>query len=136
MNFYGDKLRLFRESKGLTQDELARRIQRTRQSIDNYEHGKNKPSPEIVYSLRRVLGCSIYDLSDLKPEVNDPALIHEHLVLSPDLKRIIDIVQEWDELWQSKAKAAILELQEIREREKNKAASSGDPGELLSERVG
>lgn len=128
MKFYGDKLRLFRESKGLTQDELAKRVNRKRQSIDNYEHGKNKPSPEIVYSLRRILGCSIYDLSDLKPETNDPAL-SELCSLSPDLKRIIDIVQEWDELWQSKAKAAILELQAQRETQKKSGAAESNLGE-------
>lgn len=44
---------------------------------------------------------------------------------SPDLQRIIDIVQDWDELWQSKAKQAILEL----EAQKKAGAAESDLGE-------
>lgn len=74
MLFYRGNFKILRESKKLTQEELGKKVSRTRQSIDNYENGKNKPSPSVVYDLAKALSCSIYDISDLKPKDDDPAL--------------------------------------------------------------
>ena len=48
MLFYQDNFKILRESKKITQDELGKKVLRTRQSIDNYENGKNKPSPSVL----------------------------------------------------------------------------------------
>lgn len=135
MLFYGDKLKTFRESKRLTQEELGKKINRTRQSADNYERGENNPSPEIAYALRRVLGCSIYDISDLKPEPDDPALISNHQDLSIDQKRIIDILQELPDIWQSKVVTAALEIKAEYNALKKSGEANSDPGELCVDRT-
>jgi transcriptional regulator with XRE-family HTH domain len=130
MLFYGEKLKKYRESKKLTQQELGDKVQRTRQSIDNYERGENKPTPEIAYAIRRVLGCSIYDISDLNPEPDDPALKN-------DFKKVgnhpVDdiLYKEW-EILSTENKYKVLGFIETLKKD---GASECDPGEFRADRT-
>ena len=63
-------LKELRERKGLTQDELARRINTSRSNIANYENNKNLPSVEILKRLANELGCSVdYLLEETKNRI-------------------------------------------------------------------
>lgn len=57
------KLQDFRESRHLTQAELAKASGVTQQAISNIETGKRKrPSGDTLYKLARALHCMVDDL--------------------------------------------------------------------------
>ncbi len=55
----GKKIKLLREQKGLTQTELAKHINSTKQTIFKYESGiiTNIPMDKLI-TIAKVLGCS------------------------------------------------------------------------------
>lgn len=59
------KLKLIRESRGLSQAELAKRADINVRNIRAYEQGDNeidKAQAKLLYKLSRVLGCDVEDL--------------------------------------------------------------------------
>ena len=67
MEFH-QKLKLLREQRGLTQEELAEQLDITRQSVSKWELGINEPDLPTIRALCKILDCS-YDalLSGLAP---------------------------------------------------------------------
>lgn len=57
-----------RTGKGITQEELAGRVDLSVQSISAIENGKNLPALDTVLDLVEVLGFEISDLSHGKPQ--------------------------------------------------------------------
>lgn len=47
----GERLKLLRESRGLSQSELARRIGVPNQSVSNYERGFRQPPAEFIHKV-------------------------------------------------------------------------------------
>jgi transcriptional regulator with XRE-family HTH domain len=68
MLFYGNLLKNLRQSKKLTLLQLAEKIGVSKQTAQKYETGKTNPRPARVYKIAEVLGISVVDISDLKPE--------------------------------------------------------------------
>ena len=63
MSTIGDRIRKLRESKGLTQDELGRRIGTTKQTIFKYETGKIENIPyQRIEELAAVLDADPSDI--------------------------------------------------------------------------
>lgn len=58
----GEKIRQFRRSKGLTQDELAYRSKTDLSYINEIEAGKRNPSVKRVDKIARALGVALSDL--------------------------------------------------------------------------
>ena len=58
----GENLRYYRSILGLTQEDLAKKLDVTRASIANYEVGRSEPSFEILCRLAYVLGVGLEDL--------------------------------------------------------------------------
>ena len=56
------RVRLFRESKGLRQDDLAREVAVSRQTIIALEKNGYTPSTELALRLARVLGATVEEL--------------------------------------------------------------------------
>lgn len=56
MRDIGKNIRDLRESKGLTQEELAARLFVTRQTVSNYETGKTRPDVDMILRIAEVLG--------------------------------------------------------------------------------
>ena len=54
-----NKVRLFREEKGLTQKELGEAVGVSRQAINAIETGKFDPSVWLAYDLAQLFGVSI-----------------------------------------------------------------------------
>lgn len=50
-----DYMRKLRESKGLTQDQLAEKLFVTRQTVSNYETGRTRPDVDMIVSIANVL---------------------------------------------------------------------------------
>ena len=54
----GEQIKTARKAKGLTQDDLAKAINATRQTVSNYEAGKRLPDGETLLRLSKALGYS------------------------------------------------------------------------------
>ena len=60
---FGERLKELRESQGISQSELARRIGVSRSTICNYENGRReKPSTPVVYTIAEALNATPKDL--------------------------------------------------------------------------
>ena len=54
----GDKIRFIRKEKGLTQKELANKLETTQQNLAQYENGKRQPKIETIKKIAVALGIS------------------------------------------------------------------------------
>lgn len=61
-------VREYRLRQGLTQEELARAVDVSRQSINSIERGRYTPSLPLALRFARVFGCSTDALFELKEE--------------------------------------------------------------------
>ena len=55
-------LRAARVNKDLTLDEVAKAINKSKQTVINYEKGRCQPSIEIGKALATLYGCTVDDL--------------------------------------------------------------------------
>jgi putative transcriptional regulator len=62
-------LREVREAAGLTQEELARRVDATRQTILFLEKEKYNPSLRLAWRIARVLGKPVDELFSFEDEI-------------------------------------------------------------------
>jgi len=58
MLYFGDKVRALRQEKGLTQKQLASKLEITKSTISGYEQGTKSPSVEALIKL-----CSLFNVS-------------------------------------------------------------------------
>ena len=68
MDFYYNNFKSFRESKGLTHEEVGKLLGISKQAIQAWESGKNKPRTSNVKKIAKLFNCSVIDISDLQPE--------------------------------------------------------------------
>jgi transcriptional regulator with XRE-family HTH domain len=61
------KLREWREARGLSQRELARRAGIVLQTVVNIEHHRHKPHPGTLEKVAKVVGCRAGDLFSPPP---------------------------------------------------------------------
>ena len=60
----GNKILKLRKEKGYSQEELAEKLDVTRQTISNWELGSTQPNPEQLKGLSKILNVSIDELLD------------------------------------------------------------------------
>jgi hygromycin-B 4-O-kinase len=58
----GEKLKLRRRKAGFTQEQIASRMNITRQTLSNWEIGKNTPDIDSIISLAEIYGLSLDEL--------------------------------------------------------------------------
>ena len=58
----GKLLKLARQQKGLTQEQLAETLSVTTSAISKWENGKNLPDTDMLLKIALTLGLSIEDL--------------------------------------------------------------------------
>lgn len=58
----GKNIKLARQRKNLTQDELAEKLFVTRQTVSNYELGRTRPDVEMLLSIAKALDTDIENL--------------------------------------------------------------------------
>jgi transcriptional regulator with XRE-family HTH domain len=58
----GENLKKIRTEKGITQIEVARRLNVDRSFVSNIENGKNNPTLSTITSLAKVLNVSTSEL--------------------------------------------------------------------------
>ena len=61
-NIFGENLKRIREEKGISQDELARRIHICRESVSKWETGKASPQLKWVYEIAVALNVNPTEL--------------------------------------------------------------------------
>lgn len=62
MGMIGENIKLFRQSKGLTQEELAKKLGISKSAISRYESGQREPDLDSVEKIASTLGVSLRDL--------------------------------------------------------------------------
>lgn len=55
-------LKAARVNAGLTQDEVAKKVKKSKNTIVNYESGKSSPDVVTGKALAELFGCSVDDL--------------------------------------------------------------------------
>lgn len=59
---FGEQIRIIRQKRHLTQDELARQLNITRQAVSNWENNKNLPDIGMLIRISDVFDVSLDDL--------------------------------------------------------------------------
>ena len=92
----GNKIRYFRELRGLTQTELGRLIGVSNSRISNWEQGINRPDADILVLLCQSLDVSADELLDI--DVSRITLTDDEIMLisqyrsKPELHKAIRIL--------------------------------------------
>lgn len=92
MDFFGLLFRNYRESKGLTLQEVAERVGVSKQTVSKWEKGVAKPLPGKVKALARIIGCSVVDISDLQPE---DWLVNKPDTILPNDAEFVELIEIW-----------------------------------------
>ncbi|MFR3361842.1 MAG: XRE family transcriptional regulator [Enterococcus canintestini] len=59
--YVGEQIKKFRERRNMTQDDLAEKLETTRQSISRYEIGERKANQDILFALSDIFGVAVDD---------------------------------------------------------------------------
>lgn len=62
MRQIGKNIKKHRMEKGMTQDQLAEKLNVTRQAVSNWENGKTQPNIETLTALGKHFGISVEEL--------------------------------------------------------------------------
>ncbi len=80
---FGRKIKKLRKAKGLSQEELAERIDRTVDTVSNIERGVSAPRLETVYDLAAVLDVPLHILlqqTDAPPVDRDKEILLDDII--------------------------------------------------------
>ncbi len=66
-------MKSLRENKGLTQEQLARLVNLSQQTIGHYEVDRAKPDLETLKKFADIFNCSVDYILSRTPATNDPA---------------------------------------------------------------
>ncbi|CZR03679.1 LexA family protein [Trichococcus collinsii] len=84
--FIGGRIKHFRESRNMTQDELAEMLRTTRQSISRYENGERKANQDLLFELASIFKVSLDDFfpaRNLYEQTNITKVTPENMVAIP-----------------------------------------------------
>lgn len=90
----GDRIKLLRLSRNLSQVELAKKLNVSKQSVSNWENNNILPSVEIVTQLAIFFSCStdyILGINDKRTLIDISGLTEEQLV---HIQYIIDDIKK------------------------------------------
>lgn len=80
----GKKIRMYRKERGLTLQELADRIHKSRASVSKYENGEITLDVETLYEIAEVLQISTNQLMDYRPVMpEEETMLHSSVGKSP-----------------------------------------------------
>lgn len=86
---FGENLKTLRKNKGITQEELAARLNIVRQTVSKWEKGQSVPDAEMLVKLAEIFEVQVSQLlgSRIEPDAQPDALaeqlarINEQLVI-------------------------------------------------------
>lgn len=77
----GKNIKKFRQSQNMSQEELAERLNVTRQAISNWETGKTQPDIDTLHNISMILGVTIEELiygTERKTVITKTVINKEH----------------------------------------------------------
>ena len=77
---FGDNLRKIRKSKKMSQEQLAEKMNVTRQSVSKWENGESYPEMSNIFELCKVFNCKLNDL--VYPNMKDISSLDEEIVMN------------------------------------------------------
>ncbi len=88
----GVRIKALRARRGLTQEQLASRIDRTVETVSNIERGRTLPSLSTLESLSRQLGVPLRDFFDQESEIRtvDPRRLQMEIRLQDVIRSLPD----------------------------------------------
>lgn len=92
----GGRIRLYRKQSGLTQEQLASKINVTKSRVSNWEQGINRPDADILADICRALNVSPSGLLDVHLST-DELTDHERKVIrayrsKPEIQQAVNIL--------------------------------------------
>lgn len=123
--YIGNQIKVFRKSTGLTQDELAQKLNTTKQTISRYEKGDRKANQDMLFSLCDIFGVSI---DDFFPSTNENSTTP---TASSDLltQQIMDTVVQ---LTPDNKKIVLRTSEELLERQNEEETKINEVSEVIS----
>ncbi len=94
----------YREQKGLSQKELAKRLGVVPSRISNWETGANCPTIDILFNVCEILNVSINDIYGVYPDskfilkYEEQEIIKKYRILDSHGKKMVDFTlnEEWE----------------------------------------
>ncbi|WP_208422226.1 helix-turn-helix domain-containing protein [Latilactobacillus fragifolii] len=77
-NYVGAKIKDFRESRDWTQDQLAKKLNTSRQTISRYESNTRKISPDTLFELSLIFDTTIDSFFPTRTKVIIPNQLNEN----------------------------------------------------------
>ena len=101
--FVGNKIKTFREARGMTQDMLADKLNTTRQTISRYENGDRKANQDVLFDLSVIFGVKVDDFFPSRDNISEEsplATIAAHMANSEKklTKSDIDKINDYIDL--------------------------------------
>ena len=96
---FGEKIKAARKAKGLTQKQLAAKINAAHNSISDWENDKNKPDPDTIELLCGVLEITPNYLLAASPDdfsPKDKLLVRRYNALDSIGQSHVDAVLQWE----------------------------------------
>lgn len=59
-------IKRYRLENGLTQEEMAERLNISQGAVNQYENGKRIPSVKVIPAIIKMTGCSLDDILSIK----------------------------------------------------------------------
>ena len=77
---FGDNLRQIRKSKKISQEQLAEKVNVTRQSVSKWENGESYPEMNNILELCKIFNCKLNDL--VHTDMTDISSLDEEIVMN------------------------------------------------------
>ena len=77
---FGDNLRQIRKSKKMSQEQLAEKVNVTRQSVSKWENGESYPEMNNILELCKIFNCKLNDL--VHNDMTDITSLDEEIVMN------------------------------------------------------
>ena len=77
---FGDNLRQIRKNKKMSQEQLADRVNVTRQSVSKWENGESYPEMNNILELCKIFNCKLNDL--VHTDMTDISSLDEEIVMN------------------------------------------------------
>lgn len=131
-----ERIRHFRELRGLEQKEIAKKIGITANAVCNWENGRGRPDVNLLPAICDVLQISLYDLFNMKDptirySVKQQRLVETYDRLSAGHKRAVDNLI--DTLGRVEAAESCPDLEVLTYYSRQLSAGVGDPTEFDEE---
>ena len=77
---FGENLRQIRKSKKMSQEQLAEKVNVTRQSVSKWENGESYPEMNNILELCKIFNCKLNDL--VHTDMTDISSLDEEIVMN------------------------------------------------------